>query len=46
MPLILDGDTGHGGPPAVKRLVQECIKIGLAGLRIDDQEIEAKTSTE
>jgi len=45
MPLILDGDTGHGGPPAVKRLVQECIRIGLAGLRLDDQEIEAKTST-
>jgi 2-methylisocitrate lyase-like PEP mutase family enzyme len=44
-PIILDGDTGHGGPPAVRRLVHECIKIGLAGLRIDDQEIEAKRST-
>jgi 2-methylisocitrate lyase-like PEP mutase family enzyme len=44
-PLILDGDTGHGGPPAVRHFVQECIRIGLAGVRIDDQEIEAKRST-
>lgn len=45
-PVILDGDTGHGGPPAVKRLVQECIRAGLAGVRIDDQAIEAKRSTQ
>ena len=44
-PLILDGDTGHGGPAAVRRLVKESIQIGLAGIRIDDQEIEAKRST-
>jgi 2-methylisocitrate lyase-like PEP mutase family enzyme len=44
-PMILDGDTGHGGPDMVKRLVQECIKIGLAGIRIDDQEIEKKRTT-
>ena len=45
-PLILDGDTGHGGPPAVRRLVQECIRAGLAGIRIDDQPIEGKRSTQ
>jgi 2-methylisocitrate lyase-like PEP mutase family enzyme len=45
-PLILDGDTGHGGPPAVRRLVHECIRIGLAGIRLDDQEIEAKRGTQ
>jgi 2,3-dimethylmalate lyase len=45
-PVILDGDTGHGGPPAVKRLVQECIRAGLAGVRIDDQAIETKRSTQ
>jgi 2-methylisocitrate lyase-like PEP mutase family enzyme len=44
-PLILDGDTGHGGPDMVKRLIQECIKVGLAGIRIDDQEIEKKRTT-
>jgi 2-methylisocitrate lyase-like PEP mutase family enzyme len=45
-PVILDGDTGHGGPAAVKRLVHECIRAGLAGLRIDDQAIETKRSTQ
>src|SRR5579884_2953291 len=45
-PIILDGDTGHGGPPAVRRLVQECIRAGLAGVRLDDQAIEAKRSTQ
>jgi len=44
-PLILDGDTGHGGPDMVRHLIQECIKIGLAGIRIDDQEIEKKRTT-
>jgi 2-methylisocitrate lyase-like PEP mutase family enzyme len=44
-PIILDGDTGHGGPPAIRRLVHESIKIGLAGIRLDDQEIEAKRGT-
>ena len=45
-PLILDGDTGHGGPPAVRRLVHECIRAGLAGIRIDDQPIEGKRATQ
>jgi len=43
---ITDGDTGHGGPPAVRRLVHECIRAGLAGLRIDDQPIEGKRATQ
>jgi 2-methylisocitrate lyase-like PEP mutase family enzyme len=45
-PLILDGDTGHGGLPAVRRLVHECIRAGLAGIRIDDQPIEGKRATQ
>jgi len=45
-PLILDGDTGHGGPPAVRRLVHESIRAGLAGIRIDDQPIEGKRATQ
>lgn len=44
-PVILDGDTGHGGIMAVRRLVRECIKAGLAGVRIDDQPIEGKRRT-
>jgi 2-methylisocitrate lyase-like PEP mutase family enzyme len=44
--VILDGDTGHGGPPAVRRLVHESIRAGLAGIRIDDQPVEGKRSTQ
>jgi 2,3-dimethylmalate lyase len=44
-PIILDGDTGHGGIMAVRRLIQECIKAGIAGIRIDDQPIEGKRMT-
>ncbi|MFM9709823.1 isocitrate lyase/phosphoenolpyruvate mutase family protein, partial [Streptomyces galilaeus] len=36
-PIIIDGDTGHGGVMAVRRLVRECIRAGIAGIRIDDQ---------
>jgi len=44
--VILDGDTGHGGIMAVRRLVRECIEAGLAGVRIDDQPIEGKRRTQ
>jgi 2-methylisocitrate lyase-like PEP mutase family enzyme len=45
-PIILDGDTGHGGVMAVRRLVQECIRAGIAGIRIDDQPLEGKRRTQ
>jgi 2-methylisocitrate lyase-like PEP mutase family enzyme len=44
-PMILDGDTGHGGIMAVRRMVKEAIRAGLAGVRIDDQSIEKKRGT-
>jgi len=44
--VILDGDTGHGGIMAVRRLVRECIEAGIAGVRIDDQPIEGKRRTQ
>jgi len=44
-PVILDGDTGHGGIMAVRRIVSEAIRAGMAGIRIDDQPIEAKRGT-
>ena len=44
-PVILDGGTGHGGIMAVRRLVEDSIKEGLAGVRIDDQPIEGKRGT-
>jgi 2,3-dimethylmalate lyase len=45
-PIILDGDTGHGGIMAVRRMIRECIRAGLAGVRIDDQPIEGKRRTQ
>lgn len=45
IPVILDGDTGHGGIMAERRLVRECIEAGLAGLRLDDQPLEQKRRT-
>lgn len=44
-PVILDGDTGHGGIMAVRRMVRECIRAGVAGVRIDDQALERKRGT-
>jgi 2-methylisocitrate lyase-like PEP mutase family enzyme len=45
-PVIMDGDTGHGGIMAVRRMVRECIEAGIAGVRIDDQPIEGKRRTQ
>jgi 2-methylisocitrate lyase-like PEP mutase family enzyme len=45
-PVIIDGDTGHGGVMAVRRMIRECIKAGIAGIRIDDQPIEGKRRTQ
>ncbi len=45
-PVIMDGDTGHGGIMAVRRMVRECIRAGIAGVRIDDQPIESKRRTQ
>jgi len=45
-PVIMDGDTGHGGIMAVRRMIRECIHAGVAGIRIDDQPIEGKRRTQ
>jgi 2-methylisocitrate lyase-like PEP mutase family enzyme len=45
-PVIIDGDTGHGGIMAVRRLVRESIHAGVSGIRIDDQPIEGKRRTQ
>lgn len=45
-PVLLDGDTGHGGQGAVTRLVADAIREGLAGLRLDDQPLETKQRTQ
>jgi 2-methylisocitrate lyase-like PEP mutase family enzyme len=46
VPVIMDGDTGHGGIMAVRRMIRECIRAGIAGIRIDDQPIEGKRKTQ
>src|SRR5712675_3777255 len=46
IPVIMDGDTGHGGIMAVRRMVRECIRAGIPGIRIDDQPIEGKRKTQ
>lgn len=45
-PVMMDGDTGHGGIMAIRRMVAECIHAGIAGIRIDDQPIEGKRRTQ
>jgi 2-methylisocitrate lyase-like PEP mutase family enzyme len=45
-PVMMDGDTGHGGIMAVRRMVRDCIRAGIAGVRIDDQPIEGKRRTQ
>jgi len=37
VPVIVDGDTGHGGPLNVQRLVRELIAIGASGMLLEDQ---------
>jgi 2,3-dimethylmalate lyase len=35
--VIIDGGTGHGGIMAVRRMVREGIRAGIAAVRVDDQ---------
>ena len=37
VPVIVDGDTGHGGPLNVQRLVRELIELGAQGVLLEDQ---------
>src|SRR5258707_9869783 len=46
IPVIMDGDTGHGGIMAVRRMGRECIRRRIAGVRIDDQPIEGQRATQ
>ena len=36
-PLFVDGDTGHGGPRNVERLVRACVDMRAAGVFLEDQ---------
>jgi methylisocitrate lyase len=37
VPVIVDGDTGHGGVVNVQRLVREVVALGARGLLLEDQ---------
>jgi phosphoenolpyruvate phosphomutase len=37
LPLLVDGDTGFGGPNNVRRLVLECERAGASGVCIEDK---------
>ena len=37
LPVMVDGDTGYGGPMNVKRTVEAFAKAGAAGVMIEDQ---------
>jgi len=43
-PVIMDGDTGHGGIMAVRRMIRECIRAGVAGIRIQSNSQYTHTS--
>lgn len=38
LPVLVDGDTGHGGPIAVMRTVHAFEAAGAAGIQLEDQE--------
>jgi 2-methylisocitrate lyase-like PEP mutase family enzyme len=42
IPLIVDGDDGYGGALAAYRTTQELIRVGAAGMFIDDQKHPTK----
>ena len=35
--VIVDGDTGHGGPLNVQRMVRELVRMGARGVLLEDQ---------
>lgn len=42
IPIIADGDTGHGGPTAIMKLTKLMIENGAAGIHLEDQHSENK----
>lgn len=45
IPIFVDTDTGFGNAVNVHFTVQECIRAGVAGLQIEDQEAPKKSGT-
>jgi 2-methylisocitrate lyase-like PEP mutase family enzyme len=36
MPIVMDADAGHGGAGPIRRMVEDCIRAGIAGVRMED----------
>lgn len=36
MPIVMDADAGHGGVGPTRRMVEDCIRAGIAGIRMED----------
>lgn len=45
IPILLDADTGFGNAINVHYAVQECVRSGVAGLQLEDQEAPKKSGT-
>jgi len=45
IPIFVDADTGFGNAVNVHFTVQECVRSGVAGLQIEDQEAPKKSGT-
>src|SRR6266850_5270990 len=43
IPIFVDADTGFGNAVNVHFAVQECVRSGVAGLQIEDQEAPKKS---
>lgn len=39
LPLVVDADTGYGGPASAARTVRELERAGASGLHLEDQEL-------
>src|SRR5215472_9556969 len=45
IPIFIDADTGFGNAVNVHYAVQECVRSGVAGVQIEDQEAPKKSGT-
>ena len=45
-PVLLDGDAGPGSLSALEKMVEDCIRAGLAGVRFEDQPSGKKRQAE
>ena len=46
VPIIADGDTGHGGQTANMKLMKLFVEAGCAGVHVDDQVGDSLTSAD